>query len=66
MFSRAHDNYLLNYLNFVRVLIGGNSILNEVDFATRSVLDEYDDAGGKLDELKAKHILIIKVGCYFN
>ena len=45
----------------IRVLIGGNSILNEVNFTTRSVLDEYAEANGKLDELKLKQAEMLKV-----
>ena len=44
-----------------RVLIGGNSILNEVNFVARSVLDEYADASGKLDELKVRQAELLKV-----
>ncbi|KAL5265216.1 hypothetical protein ACHWQZ_G006091 [Mnemiopsis leidyi] len=44
----------------IRVLIGGNSILNEVNFVARSVLDEYADASGKLDELKVKQAELLK------
>ena len=43
------------------MLIGGNSILNEVNFVARSVLDEYADASGKLDELKVKQAELLKV-----
>ena len=43
------------------MLIGGNSILNEVNFVARSVLDEYEDASGKLDELKIKQAELLKV-----
>lgn len=48
----------------IRVLIGGNSILNEVNFITKSVLDEYAEAGEQLDELKVKQAELLKVNIY--
>lgn len=44
-----------------RVLIGGNSILNEVNFVAKSALDENVEASGQLDDLKIKQAELLKV-----
>lgn len=44
----------------LRVLIGGNSILNEVNFVAKSALDENVEASGQLDDLKIKQAELLK------
>ena len=58
---KLHYLYFKLISSISRVLIGGNSILNEVNFVTRSVLDEYAEASGKLDELKVQQAELLKV-----
>ena len=44
----------------------GAAIINEVNFTTRSVLEEYEGAAGKLEETKLRQQELLKVSLHLD